>query len=58
MVKNMPSSQDIWIQSLGWEDPLEIEMSMHSSILGWYIPWSRGAWGTRVHGVPKESDTT
>ena len=42
----------MWVQSLGWEDPLEKEMEMHSSILTWKIPW------TEEHGVTKESDTT
>ena len=31
--------QEIWVQSLGWEDPLEKEMAAHSSILAWKIPW-------------------
>ena len=31
--------QEIWVQSLGWEDPLEKEMATHSSILSWKIPW-------------------
>ena len=30
--------QDMWIQSLGWEDPLEKEMATHSSILAWKVP--------------------
>ena len=32
--------QEIWVQSLGWEDPLEEEMATHSSILAWRIPWT------------------
>ena len=32
--------QVMWIQSLGWEDPLEKEMATHSSILAWKIPWT------------------
>ena len=32
--------QDTWAQSLGWEDPLEKEMTAHSSILAWEIPWT------------------
>ena len=31
--------QDMWVQSLGWEDPLEKGMATHSSILAWRIPW-------------------
>ena len=40
MVKNLPAMQEMWIGSLGWEDPLENEMSIHSSILAWEIPWT------------------
>ena len=40
MVKNMPEMQETWVQSLGWEDPLEKEMATHSSILAWEIPWT------------------
>ena len=32
-VKNLPSVQETWVRSLGWEDPLEKEMATHSSIL-------------------------
>jgi len=32
--------REIWIQSLGWEDPLEKGMATHSSILAWEIPWA------------------
>ena len=34
-------TQDTWVQSLGWKDPLEVEMATHSSILAWEIPWKR-----------------
>ena len=37
---NSPAVQETWIQSLGWEDPLEKEMATHSSILAWKIPWT------------------
>ena len=40
MVKNPPVMQDTWVQSLGQEDPLEKEMTTHSSILAWKIPWT------------------
>ena len=39
LVKNLPAMQETWVQSLGWEDPLEKEMAAHSSILAWRIPW-------------------
>ena len=32
--------QERWVQSLGWEDPLEKEMATHSSFLAWEIPWT------------------
>ena len=40
MVKNPPAMQEIRVQSLGWEDPLEKGMAAHSSILAWRIPWT------------------
>ena len=36
----MQETQEMWVQSLGWEDPLEEEMATHSSILAWKIPWT------------------
>ena len=39
-MKNLPAMQETWIQSLGWEDTLEKELTTHSSILGWRIPWT------------------
>ena len=41
----MQEPQEMWVQSLGWEDPLEEEMATHSSILAWKIP------GTEEPGV-------
>ena len=40
MVKNLSATQETWVQSLGWEDPLEKGMATHSSILTWRIPWT------------------
>ena len=40
MVKNLPAVQEIWVQSLGWEDPLEKGMATRSRILAWRIPWT------------------
>ena len=37
-VKNLPAVWETWVQSLGWEDPLEKGMTTHSSILAWRIP--------------------
>ena len=38
VVKNPSAKQEMWVQSLGWEDPLEKEMATHSTILAWEIP--------------------
>ena len=38
MVKNPPAVRETWVQSLGWEDPLEEGMATHSGILAWRIP--------------------
>ena len=39
MVKCLSTMQETWVQSLGWEDPLEKEMATYSSTLAWKIPW-------------------
>ena len=36
----MQETQKTWVQSLGWEEPLEEGMATHSSILAWRIPWT------------------
>ena len=56
VVKNPPSNvKDMRdrVQYLGWEDPLEEGMAMHSNILAWRIPMDGGAWQATAHGVPK-----
>jgi len=40
LAKNLPAMQESWVQSLGWEDPLEKGKATHSSILAWRIPWT------------------
>ena len=40
LVKNPPAMREIWVQSLGWEDPLEKGKATHSSTLAWRIPWT------------------
>ena len=53
LVKNPPAMWETWVQSLGWEDPLEKGKATHSSILTWRIPWTVDSpWGR------KESDVT
>ena len=44
-VKNLPAMQEMWVPSLGGEDPLEKEMATHSSILAWEIPWTEETCG-------------
>ena len=39
MVKPLSTMPETWVQSLGWEDPLEKEMATYSSTLAWKIPW-------------------
>ena len=45
--------QETWVQSLGWEDPLEKEMAPHSSILAWRIPWTEEPGGLQSVGSQK-----
>ena len=40
----MEEIEEMWVRSLGWEDPLEENMAAHSSILAWGNPMDRGAW--------------
>ena len=39
-VTSLPAMWEIWVQSLGWEEPLEKGMATHSSVLAWRIPWT------------------
>ena len=47
--------QETWVLSLGWGDPLEKGMAIHSSILAFKIPTDRGDWRTTVGGVSKST---
>ena len=61
MVKNLPAMQETWVQSLGWEDPLEKGMAIHSSTLAWRSPWTEESGRLQAIYNPwgrKESDTT
>jgi len=49
----MQEMQEMWIQSLVWEDSLEKDMATHSSNLAWEIPWTEEPGGAIVHGVGK-----
>ena len=53
LVKNLPAIHETWVQSQGWEDPLEEDIATHSSIFAWRIPMGRGTWWATVHGVAK-----
>ena len=57
MVKNLPATQETWVQLLGWEGPLEKEIATHSSVLVWRIPWTEEPGGYSPWNR-KESDTT
>ena len=39
-VKHLSAMQETRVQSLGWEDPLEKEMAIHSRTIAWKIPWT------------------
>ena len=45
--------RETWVRSLGWEDPLEKEMAIHSSILAWRIPWTEKPVWAILHRVAK-----
>ena len=46
----LPPMWETWVRSLGWEDPLEKEMAIHSSILAWSIPWTEELGGLQSTG--------
>ena len=64
MVKNPPAMWETWVQSLGWEDPLEKGMATCSSILAWRISWTeepggelhgqRSPWGCKQSGTTEQ----
>ena len=58
ILKNPPAMQETWVQSLGWEDPLEEGIATHSSILAWRIPWMEEPGRGYSPWDHKESDTT
>ena len=53
LVKNPPAMREIWVQSLGWEDPLEKGAAAHSSMLAWRIPWTEGTGRLLSMGSPR-----
>ena len=57
MVKHLPAMRETQVRFLGWEDPLEKEMAIHSSTLAWKIPKTEEPDRLQFVGC-KESDTT
>ena len=55
-VRNLPAMQEMPVQSLGWEDPLEMDMITHSSILAWRIPSTKEPDGLQSMGSQKVED--
>ena len=53
MAKNLPTKQEAQVQSLGWEDPPEKGMAIHSSILAWRIPWIEEPGGLHSMGLQR-----
>ena len=51
--KNLPAMQETQVRSLGQEDPLEKEMSAHSNILAWKIPWAEEPAGLQSMGLQR-----
>ena len=49
-VKCLPTMRETWVLSLGQKDPLEKEMTTHSSILAWKIPWAQEPGGLQCIG--------
>ena len=49
-LKRLPGMQETWVRSLGWKDPLEKEMTTHSSTLAWRIPWREEPGGLQSMG--------
>ena len=57
LVKNPPAMQETWVQSLGWEDPLEKGKAAHSNILAWRILWTIQSMGSHRVGHDRETFT-
>ena len=53
MVKNPPTKQETWVQSLGREDPLEKKMAIYSSTIAWKIPWTEEPGRLRSMGTQR-----
>ena len=51
LVKSLLTMRETWVQSLGWEDPLEKGKATHSIILAWRIPWTEEPGGLQSMGL-------
>ena len=56
-VKNLPAIWKTWVQSLGWEHPLEEGMATHFSMLAWRIPWTGEPDGLQSLGQKELKET-
>ena len=52
-IKDPPTLQETWVQSLGWKDPQEKGMATHCSILAWRIPWTEEPGGLKCMGTQR-----
>ena len=50
-VKRLSTMRETWVRSLGWEDPFEKEMAIHSSILAKEVPWTEESGGLQSMGL-------
>ena len=55
LVKNLPAVEETWTRFLGQEDPLEMEMVTHSSILDWRFPWTEESGWLQSTGLQKSN---
>ena len=53
IINSLPAMWETWVRSLGWEDPLEKEIAIHSSILPWKIPWMKEPGGLQSVGCQR-----
>ena len=54
-MKNLPAKQEMGVQSLGGEDPLEKEMATHSGVIAWRIPWTEEPGGLQSRGSQSQT---
>ena len=53
--ENLPTIQETWVRSLGWEDALEKGIAIHSSTLAWRIPWTEEPGGLQSMGSQSQT---